>query len=478
MMLKKTLVLVGTILAVARGVGFADDLSSAPAEPALFGESLTDIDERIGRLDDVTVVDAISETAEEAPAPAEAVVELKAEEAQPACDVCQPAGAPPKPWKGLFYDNDFSYIYKNHTPLLGENAKEMQVDWLGCDGSVSVGGELRHRHMNEYNRLRPGGAVRSTYDLWRWRNYIDVRYSDSLRGYVEMLDASIVHEDLPATGIDLNRWNIQNAFVDLKIGNRNCQPVYLRVGRQELLYGSQRLVSPLDWANTRRNFEGIKIFSHGENWDFDAFSTNPVNTAAGHGPLANFDNERDTPDGSRYFSGVYTVFHGQENNIYDAYWLWDREANTPGTGADRSRHTTGGRWQYNRPVKDECCDVARIWHMEVEGGYQFGHEAGQNVEAGFLTAGVGHTWKKVAWTPSFWLFYDWASGDRDPNDGTNNTFAQLFPLGHAYLGLIDNVTRQNISDVNIRLVTKPSKKLTLIGQFHWMDLAEDTDVVY
>mgnify|MGYP005663769603 FL=1 len=47
MMLKKTLVLVGTILAVARGVGFADDLSSAPAEPALFGESLTDIDERI-----------------------------------------------------------------------------------------------------------------------------------------------------------------------------------------------------------------------------------------------------------------------------------------------------------------------------------------------------------------------------------------------------------------------------------------------
>ena len=250
------------------------------------------------------------------------------------------------------------------------------------------------------------------------------------------------------------------------------------MGRQKLLYGSERLVSPLDWGNTRRNFEGIKIFSHGENWDFDAWTTHPVNTAAGHGPLANFDNERDTPDGSRYFSGVFAVFHDHENSVFDTYWMWDREANLLGTGIDRSRHTIGGRWLYNRPVKNQCCEVTNIWHMEVEGGYQFGHQTGQKVEAGFLTAGVGHTWNKMPWTPSFWLFYDWASGDRDPADGSNNTFNQLFPLSHAYMGLIDNVARQNISDVNLRLIMKPSKKLTLIGQMHWMDLAEDTDAVY
>jgi hypothetical protein len=36
------------------------------------------------------------------------------------------------------------------------------------------------------------------------------------------------------------------------------------VGRQELLYGAQRLISPLDWANTRRTFEGGKLIWQGE----------------------------------------------------------------------------------------------------------------------------------------------------------------------------------------------------------------------
>ena len=33
-----------------------------------------------------------------------------------------------------------------------------------------------------------------------------------------------------------------------KFGDKD-NPVYFRVGRQELLYGSQRLISTLDWAN-------------------------------------------------------------------------------------------------------------------------------------------------------------------------------------------------------------------------------------
>jgi len=386
---------------------------------------------------------------------------------------------PPQPWKGLFFNNDFSYKRKPCAPYFcGEELKEMPLDCLGEESWISFGGELRFRHMNEDQRLRPGGPARTTYDLWRWRNYIDARFSESLRVYVEMLDASIFNQDLGPTPIDLNRWNIQNAFVDLRLAELDSRSVVARIGRQELLYGSQRLVSPLDWANTRRNFEGFKLFSHGETWDIDAWATQPVNTATGNGPLSRYDNERDEGDTSRYFSGFFAVLHGIENNVVDLYWLWDRETDFRATGTDYSRHTTGVRWLHNRPVKNQCCEVTRVWHTELEGGYQFGHDNGETVRAGFFTAGLGHTWKKVAWTPSCWLFYDWASGDRDPTDNENNTFYQLFPLGHKYLGLIDNVARQNISDINLRLVTKPTKKLTLTGGMHWMDLENENDFVY
>lgn len=172
--------------------------------------------------------------------------------------------APPKPFKPLFFDNDFSYARQpDHPHVWGEELKEMPFCGDCDDSWISFGGELRYRYMDEDNRLRPGGPGRSTYDLWRWRNYVDARFSKSFRVYVEMIDASIFDNELPVTGIDKNRWDLQNYFFDLQVGELGEQPVFFRYGRQELLYGNQRLVSPLDWANTRRNFEGFKLFSKG-----------------------------------------------------------------------------------------------------------------------------------------------------------------------------------------------------------------------
>ncbi|MEX1230736.1 MAG: alginate export family protein [Planctomycetaceae bacterium] len=71
--------------------------------------------------------------------------------------------------------------------------------------------------------------------------------------------------------------------------------------------------------------------------------------------------------------------------------------------------------------------------------------------------------------------YDWASGDHDATDNESNTFQQLFPLAHAYLGLIDNVARQNISDINAKVTLKPTKKLQ--GAYHFIDLATDNDFI-
>jgi hypothetical protein len=141
---------------------------------------------------------------------------------------------------------------------------------------------------------------------------------------VEVIDASIFNEELPATSIDLNRWNIQNAFVDVRMAELESGPVWARFGRQELLYGSQRLVSPLDWATTRRNFESFNLFRHGKTWDLDAWATHPVNTAAGNGPLNVFDNGRDKADGSRFFSGAYAVYKGFDQSTIDGYRLWDQ----------------------------------------------------------------------------------------------------------------------------------------------------------
>jgi len=60
---------------------------------------------------------------------------------------------------------------------------------------------------------------------------------------------------LPPLKTDEDNFDFLNAFFDLKIAEIDGKPVYLRAGRQELLFGSERFVTPLEWANTRQTFQ-------------------------------------------------------------------------------------------------------------------------------------------------------------------------------------------------------------------------------
>ena len=54
----------------------------------------------------------------------------------------------------------------------------------------------------------------------------------------------------------------------------------MRLGRQELGFGRQRLVSPLDWANARRTFDGLTLEWLGEDWHTTGFVNRPVKVRA------------------------------------------------------------------------------------------------------------------------------------------------------------------------------------------------------
>lgn len=413
--------------------------------------------------------------------PERGVIE-QASAAQPAktpscqCPVCQKAKAPAKPlqpWKPNLFANDFSYKNKPNAPtFFGECLKDMPFTICDEDFTFSTGGEVRHRYHDEQNRLRPPRAGDDTYQLWRWRHYAHLK-GKHIRVYGEMIDASIFGEDLGATAIDLNRWDVLNAFVDLNMMSLGEKPVWLRVGRQELQYGAQRLISPLDFANTRRNFTGLRMFYSNDDWNLDAFATRPVNTATGHLPLARFDNERDEADYSRTFSGVYATYKGVKQHTFDLYWLWLREQDERARRArfpDGSRHTVGARW---------AGSAGDGWLWDAEGGYQFGHdEFTETVKAWFVAGQAGYHFKSLPWQPQLLAVYHYGSGDRNGADAENNTFTPLFPLGHAYWGVIDNLGGPNLVDYSVRAVLKPHKKASLIAAYHWFDLANNADVLY
>jgi hypothetical protein len=114
--------------------------------------------------------------------------------------------------------------------------------------------------------------------------------------------------------------------------------------------------------------------------------------------------------------------------------------------------------------------------FDVEGALQFGERGSQDVMAGMFTAGLGYHIKNAPLNPTFWAYYDYASGDDTPNGGRNfTTFNQQFPFGHFYMGWADLVGRQNIHDVNFAMYVYPTKWMTVWTQFHtfWLDNVRD-----
>jgi hypothetical protein len=84
----------------------------------------------------------------------------------------------------------------------------------------------------------------------------------------------------------------------------------------------------------------------------------------------------------------------------------------------------------------------------------------------------------LPWTPTAWIYYDWASGDADPNNHHVGTFNQLFPQAHRYLGLSDIVGRQNIEDWNFLVTATPTNRVILLAEGHVFRLAQARGGLY
>ncbi len=385
-------------------------------------------------------------------------------------DKCKKKKSKPNPCatshKGVFYANDFSYLkdpqYNGH--CLGDCLKLHPVGEGGRWGTLDVGGQLRLRYHSERGMGQglAGAGIRRFEDnqndfvLTRLRLYTDWKVNDSVRFYSEAIFAEVSDDGgtYNPRGIDRNDGDFLNLFVDLQL----TENLTLRIGRQELLYGAERVVSPLDWANTRRTFEGVRALWKEDDWAVDAFYTQFVPVDA---------NDLDKADYDQTFYGTYVSYGGWENASLEFYYLgYDNNNAGPITG-DFSLHTVGARLQGS----------VDAWLYELEGGPQFGRQSGLGLdhEALFATVGLGRKMSDVAWKPTLWFYYDYASGNN--TGGDFNRFNQLFPLAHKYFGFIDAVQRSNVEAPNVLLTMSPTKNVKLLlWYWHFMS-NQETDIV-
>ena len=308
---------------------------------------------------------------------------------------------------------------------------------LSRDGRsyVTFGGQLRERveGWRGFNFAAPDTATHDdVFALTRVRVSADLRLGGSVRVLAEARSSFATNRRLiggkrPA---DVDGLDLQQGFLELS-GRmlRSGGATSARIGRQELAFGRELLVSTQDWGSVRRTFDGISVIRSDRRVTVTSFLARPQRLSK---------DRFDPWDEHRALYGVYaTGTSARGATRFDAYWLGLSQdaASFNGTAGSERRQTVGAR--------ASGALAGRLGDFDLEAAYQFGRLGGQRIGAWMVSALAGRRLSAAASAPRLWLGFDCASGD-GAGGGTVGTFNQLFPLAHAYFGYVDLVGRQNV----------------------------------
>lgn len=359
-------------------------------------------------------------------------------------------------------------------------------DWLRQQSDAmsawDVGGQIRMRYEvfdngpvfskaagnNDPSRDFQALGVNNDNAYFLVREKLHVGYAPTpwLRAFVEGRDSSSSGDDNPANpGTDMV--DLHQAYVGL--GDPKTFPVTLKVGRQELLYGDERLIGPSDWGNTGRVFDAAKVrYENSDIW-VDGFVGRVV---------VPVDRQFNEPDSHDFFSGIYasskTLVPIQESQVY----VLSRNI-SPGSAAGTSArdiYTFGTRVK-SLPGK------LKGWDYTGELAWQAGSISSGGTrltqEAMASSVGGGYTFTKAFGTPRVGVEYNYSSGDGDGGaDGKSETFDNLFPTNHKHYGYMDFVGWRNVHNPRLMFSLKPAKSLLLTADYHLFWLANAGDSFY
>lgn len=345
-------------------------------------------------------------------------------------------------------DNDNSYLLQKVLPRIGYTSKWYDVFVQGRHSSVT--GDDRSSSGNGTLTVSTNGVVTA---------------SGPVGG------GSSPESDGP---IDL-----QQAYITL--GNHKEFPLSLKVGRQEFVFGEQRVVGPLAWNNIQRQWDGAKLRWQNRYFAADAFGSMLVMPD---------DGAFNKPNNKELFSGL-NLYTKEIPKVWSEFYFWSRNASRGANDGSRGLTPAPMRppeaqdiYTVGTYIKNSTNDWKNV-DFGLQAYYQFGNfadfrEAGGNgprrehqAWASILSA--GYTWKDAAMTPRLGMEYAFGSGDDDPTDNQHNTFVHLYPTGHLFYGYADFSSLQNIHNVRLRSSIQPFPrlKIALDGHLRWLNSVND-----
>jgi hypothetical protein len=285
---------------------------------------------------------------------------------------------------------------------------------------------------------------------------------------------------------------LQMGYVAL--GDPKASPVTVKIGRQELTYGDQRLVGNALWLNIPHTFDAVKVRYQDNFLGVDVFAARLVYVDGD-----NFGDRFERSNSDDTLSGAYVDMPGiSKGNINEAYLL-ARNVSRGIVGDDWSAVPAPFRFTspedlytlgYHAKSK---AGTYGPWDYGIEAMWQFGNrtavfpattvavaKAAPRLDQGawaFVAQG-SYTWKDDPLKPKLAVIVSAASGDNNSKDKDSGTFQNLLPSNHGLYGMMDLSSLQNLIDYRASFTLKPSASTSLAFDVHQQYLQNTNDFWY
>ncbi len=310
---------------------------------------------------------------------------------------------------------------------------------------------LQVRSRLEWNDADFSSGRADQLHLLRSRWSISASPHDHTRLFAQVQDARLWGEEANTLEGSADNLDFHQAYFALD--DLFARPFNVRIGRQELSYGSQRLLGAVGWHNVGRAFDAIHLHYGTRSW-VDVFNAKLAEKG-----------EKD-----RNFYGLYGHLQA-EGHAWEPYLFFGHDKNDL---TDRLKRTTLGLHGAGKMVGA----TGHAFAFEVEGAFQTGEKGSQDIAAFMITGAGNYTsnhWRQHA----IGIGIDYLSGDSDPGDSDYKVFDTLFATNHKFYGFMDyfvnipvDTDQGGLLDIALKTGMKLTPQTKLDLHLHHFSLAE------
>ena len=303
-----------------------------------------------------------------------------------------------------------------------------------------------------------------SYLLNRLRFQMDLMFGSWFKVVAQTQDACPFLQKPPYGPPNENRWDLKLAYGEF--GDPEKSWISVRVGRQLINYNNT-IIANSEWRNQGRSYDAVVTNLRHDGYRLGIFAASavvPLDSGISHHQEGN---------------NIYGLYGGIDrilpSAVLEPFVLWRVQPSVPIETTAKVKTGKQDEKAYGFRLKGA---TAGALDYSYEAVVERGTDGPNDIRAWGQTLGADYRFDRTFWHPKIFGQYDYASGDKNPNDGTHGTFDTMYPTAHDRFGVTDQFGWQNIVAARGGVTIEPRRRWTVTAQYLNFRLASAADSLY